>query len=103
MNPDFVVYTIEKRFSDVEGPVEIPTLKGKTFTAEIVQNGIYVSNLGSSPFLPWEIFKVAFQVMQSLGGRAEKGNAMDCKLGDHGLDYNTIEGRIAFEVYGFIT
>src|SRR5438067_1615652 len=44
-------------------------------------------------------FRDAVQLLQSNGGRAKRGDAMKCKLGDPGLSFYLVEGHIARSVY----
>ena len=99
MNPDFVINIIKKKFEETGSPAEIPNFKGKLFKANLVNDGIKVDNLRHYSFLPWEVFREAFQVMRRFGGRAEKGNAMNSKLGETGLRFESIEGHIGYTIY----
>jgi hypothetical protein len=56
--------------------------------------------LSSDPFLTWEVFEKAVELLEREGGSALKGDAMGSKLGEEGLPFNSIEGYIAKEVYG---
>lgn len=95
-----VIDKIKKKFNKSGNLVEIPLLKGnKYFTAILVENGIEVSNLNSQPFLPWDVFIKTIELLDSKGGRAKKGNAMNYKLGEIGLEIDSIEGYIAYKVY----
>lgn len=92
---------IRKKFSESTCPVEIPLLRGnRSFSAELVDGGIEVSNLGSQPFLPWEVFQEALCVLIRSGGRAKRGDAMNHRLGDPQLSLDSIEGHIAHIAYG---
>lgn len=94
-----LVKIIKEKFSDLR-KVKIPLLRGNNyFTAEIIEDGIMVNNLGGCPFLPWDVFVESVNLMESLGGIASKGNAMNYCLGEKGLDLNTIEGYIASKIY----
>ena len=95
-----VISIIKKKF-EVEGnPTRVPLLLGhKSFEAKLSKEGIYVDNLGSSPFLPWQIFIETVRLLQEKGGRAKKGNAMNYKLGESGLPIDSVEGNIAIKVY----
>lgn len=95
------VERIKDKFSVSGNPVAIPLLRGnRRFTAELVDGGILVSNLGSQPFLPWEVFQEAICVLIRSGGIAQRGNAMSHKLGEPELSFDSIEGHIAQIVYG---
>jgi hypothetical protein len=68
-----VIERIRDKFLENGNTIEIPLLKGqKTFQAVLNEDGISVSNLASQPFLPWSA----------------------------GLPIDSVEGRIAFKVYG---
>jgi hypothetical protein len=73
----------------------------KTFEAEISGDGIIVDNLGNQPYLPWNVFVEAVSILKENGGQAKKGNAMNSKLGERGLPIDSIEGHIAYKVYGY--
>ena len=90
---------IKDRFTN-NSPVSIPLLKGGTFTARIVDQGIEVDNLGNQPFLHWSAFQEAICVLIRNGGRAHRGDAMNSRLGDPNLSIDSIEGHIAHVVYG---
>jgi len=90
---------IKDRFTN-NSPVSIPLLKGGTFTARIVDQGIEVDNLGNQPFLHWSAFQAAICILIRNGGRAHRGDAMNSRLGDPNLSIDSIEGHIAHVVYG---
>ena len=69
--------------------------KRGSFSAHITPDGIMVDNLGSQPFLPWIVFQEAICVLIQNGGRAHRGNAMNCPRGDPGLSLDSIEDHIA--------
>ena len=46
------------------------------------------------------VFQEAIVVLMRNGGRAERGNAMNYKLGESDLSLDSIEGHIAYVVYG---
>ncbi|MED2970733.1 hypothetical protein P4361_00405 [Fictibacillus sp. B-59209] len=100
MDKQEVIQIIKQAFNHTEKPVEIPLLKGnRTFNAKCTEEGIYVSNLHTSPFLPWEAFTETVSLLEEKNGRAIKGDAMTCKLGESGLPVDSVEGRIAYKVY----
>ncbi len=99
MDPDFIIHVIKRKFEATGPPARVPNLKGKIFKAELVDGGIKVDNLGQYPFLKWDVFRKAFQLIRSHKGWAEKGNAMKAKLGENGLSFESIEGHIAQTVY----
>ncbi len=94
------ITAIKHKFAQTGHPTEIPLLKGGSFTADLVNDGIMVDNLGTQPFLPWAVFQEAICVLVRNGGRANRGNAMKAKLGDEGLSFDSVEGHIAHVVYG---
>jgi len=95
-----VPQAIRQRFRETGPTTEIALLNRGHFTATLREDGIVVSNLGNTPFLPWAVFQEAICVLLRSGGTAELGNAMDAKLGDPGLALDSIEGHIAHVVYG---
>jgi len=95
-----VVQTIKDKFSQTGSSANVPLIKGSTFQAKLMDDGISVDNLGNQPFLPWAVFQEAICVMIRQGGSAIRGDAMQSKLGDVGLPFNSIEGHIAQVVYG---
>ena len=99
-NDTKVVKIIRNKFLNAPQPVQIPLQKGGLFTAKIVHGGIRVDNLGNEPFLPWEVFEKAVMLLDKKGGRAQRGDAMNSKLGDENLPLDSIEGYIALKVYG---
>jgi len=77
----------------------------KPFTMEVVTNqgvptGVNVDNLGSYPYLPITVFHSALFLLQTKGGSALKGDAMSHKLGEGDLPLDSIEGYIAYLVFG---
>ena len=95
------VQKIKDMFESQGGNAEIPLLRGnRTFSAEVVNGGINVSNLGNQPYLSWEVFEEAVKLLKEQGGRVVRGNAMKNKLGEPSLPLNSLEGHIANKVYG---
>lgn len=93
--------TIIKKFNEINGRAVIPLMKGKgTFTATYNNEGVQVSNLGNQGFLSWEVFNETMELLKQNGGRASKGDAMSGKLGDSKLPIDSVEGYIAYKVYG---
>ena len=96
------IQKIKETFELIDQRHEIPLMKaGKSFVAYMVPNGIVCSNLDPTPLLEWEVFNVAIQLMieNGIGKPTPKGNAMAGKLGDSKLPLNSIEGKVAREVY----
>jgi len=99
MDANTAVQIIKQKFMDAGGEVRIPLQKNKNFTAQADNEGIKVSNLGATPLLPWSVFKETISLISYKGGRALRGDAMNCRLGDKGLPLDSIEGHIAHVVY----
>jgi hypothetical protein len=96
------VEIIKQKFEKM-GPqarVRIPLQKDSLFIASITAKGITVDNLGTQPLLPWQVFEETVNLIARIGGKAERGDAMNSRLGDEGLPLNSIEGYIAHMVYG---
>ena len=100
MNIVKAIEHIKNKFKFFDGPASIPLLKGGTFTAQIVEQGIEVDNLGKQTLIHWAAFQEAVCVLLRNGGRAQKGDAMNSRLGDPNLSLDSIEGHIAHVVYG---
>ncbi len=100
MNGKLAVEVIKQKFERTGRQVKISLQKGRSFEAVITDEGIMVDNLGNQPLLPWIVFEEVIDLLIRMGGRAENGNAMECKLGDEGLPLESIEGHVAREVYG---
>jgi hypothetical protein len=94
------IQQIQNKFSETKSPATIPLLKGGTFTARIVNEGVEIDNLGIQPFIPWAAFQEAVCILIRMSGRAERGNAMNYRLGDPNLSLDSIEGHIVHIVYG---
>ena len=95
-----VVGAVRRRFAETGSPVRVPLLTRGSFMAELSEQGVYVDNLGSAPFLPWAAFEAAVEVLAKSEGRARRGDAMKAKLGEPGLPLGSVEGYIAQAVYG---
>jgi hypothetical protein len=79
-----------------KGPFKVKTVKAR---GEVI--GVNVSNLGTSPYLPMDVFVAVILLLSSSHNHtAWKGDAMNCRLGDEGLETDTVEGHIAQVVYG---
>lgn len=101
MDSNEVVTAIRSKFSVTGSPAKVPHIRGTgSFSAELIDTGIKVDNLGTQPFLPWDVFQEAIIILIRNDGRAERGNAMNFKLGESGLSLDSIEGHIAHTVYG---
>ena len=97
MHPPEIIKT---RFGETgSDTVTIPNRRGGSFSATITEDGIEVDNLGVQPFLPWQVFWEAVSLMDSNDGEAKFGNAMNARLGEPKLPFNSIEGHIASQVY----
>jgi len=93
------VTAIREKLRETPGQAKIPKVRGGHFTAKLAKDGVYVDNLGRQPFLPWAVFREAVWLLMMKGGRAVRGDAMRCKLGDPGLPTESVEGHIARVVY----
>ena len=101
MNTLEVIDVIRNKFSLTGNPTQVHYLKGSgMFSAELTDKGIRFDNLGTQPFLLWAVFQEAICALVRNGGRAERGNAMNYKLGEPVLSLDSIEGHIAHVVYG---
>jgi len=97
---DNVIIAIKNRLSKTGSPAKIPLLRGpRSFSAELSDRGILVDNLGNQPFLPWKVFQETVRILVKNDGRAKRGDAMNCRLGDPNLSTNSIEGHIAHVLY----
>ncbi|WP_409292718.1 hypothetical protein [Peribacillus sp. SCS-37] len=95
-----VTRIIQERMSQAGQKVSIPLIRnGKSMEVEMTEEGIYVSNLHTSPFLPWDCFELAVELLRAKGGEAIKGDAMSGKLGDSKLPIDSVEGFIAYKLY----
>jgi hypothetical protein len=92
-----IIEKICARFGDEE-KFKIPQQKGKAFVATLTEAGILVDNLGSCPFLPWEVFTETVQFLKNQNGCAKRGNGMK-KLGSEELPFDSVEGHIAQYIY----
>jgi hypothetical protein len=98
---DPVISKIKNQFDKKGNPAKIPLMSGKRFfEARSEVDGVYVDNLKTQPFLPWEIFSEAVNFIRENGGKVKKGNATNSRLGDSNLGLDTLEGHIASKVYG---
>ncbi|MBN1545148.1 MAG: hypothetical protein JW902_00650 [Syntrophaceae bacterium] len=100
MNGKMAVEVIKQKFGGINNQVKIRLQKGKSFNATMTEEGILVDNLSTQPLLPWIVFEETIELLVRKGGRAKKGNAMGYRLGDASLPLDSIEGHIAFKVYG---
>ncbi|WP_409294062.1 hypothetical protein V1498_12545 [Peribacillus sp. SCS-26] len=97
---DSISSIITERMKSAGNKVTIPLIKkGKFMEAELAEDGIYVTNLNTSPFLPWKCFELAVELLKTKGGKAIKGDAMYGKLGDSKLPIDSVEGYIAYKLY----
>lgn len=101
MTDSEVIDIIRHWFDSVGGKAAIPLFKGKrTFTAQVSDRGVWVDNLANQPLLPWRVFTETVSLLRRNGGTCRKGDAMKCRLGDEGLELDSIEGHVAHIVYG---
>lgn len=92
---------IKEKLNQCNGLATLTLSRGSEFSIyyEEFGNGIYATNLPSSRLLTWRAFDLAVELLNSLGGRAAKGQAMKAKLGEPGLGLDTVEGYVAFHGY----
>jgi len=96
-----VIIAIKNKFSKTGSPTDIPLLRGgRSFSAELSDQGISVGNLGNQPFLPWKVFQETIRILVENDGRAKRGDAMNCRFGEPNLPIDSIEGHVAQVVYG---
>lgn len=83
--------------------VVIPNLAGGVFQAQLRlgTEEIWVSNLGNSPLLGRNIFETTVSFLRSSGGTTCRGNARGARLGDPGLEINTVEGHVALHCFNY--
>jgi hypothetical protein len=99
MNVILAIQLIQRKFAEAGNPVIIPLQHG-AFTATVAEDGIRVDNLGNQPFLPWAVFQEAICTLMRNSGRAMRGNAMEARLAERDLSLDSIEGHVAYVVYG---
>lgn len=99
MNTTEVVPKIKQKFMSMGGKAVIPLMKGGSFIARADEKGVWVSNLGTSPLVPWRVFEEIVHLMMQNGGYAKRGDAMNYRLGEAGLPLDSIEGHIAHVAY----
>ena len=98
---DPVITKIKNQFDEKGNPAKIPLMNGRNFfEARFEEDGIYVDNLKNQPFLPWKTFSEAINCLKENDGQVKKGDSINFRLGDSGLDLRTMEGYIASKVYG---
>jgi hypothetical protein len=91
---------IKHRFNLFGSPAVIPLQEGgETLEARLTEEGVMVNNLGTEPFLPWDVFTCAVTLLDDKGGRASRGDAAGDVLGQT-VPLNSIEGCIAAKLYG---
>ncbi len=101
MNILEVFSQIEKLF-DNNSEIEISKIKGSKFTAILQQGYIEIPELSDTK-LPMAVFQDAYYLLQENvkeGVKYGKAIAQGIRLGDKGLEITTLEGHIAFHVYG---
>ncbi len=104
---DSAIDTKRERFVDVlrkklnVNEVQVPNQKGGSFKALATEAGVQVDNLGASPLIPWVVFSEVESLLDEFPEGAIRGNARGLlRLGDRGLDLDTVEGRVASRVFG---
>lgn len=88
------------KLDEAGGRAQVPLLRGGSFSAQRVADGIEVDNLHGQPLLTWAAFEEAVRCMERQGGRAQRGDAMQSRLGDPDLSLDSVEGHVAAVVYG---
>lgn len=99
MDKKVVIKIITDKFGNNNNKKISLLRRNSYFTAELLEDGIKVDNLGNSRFLPWEVFTETVNLLERSGGIVQKGDAMNYSLGEKDLGLNTIEGYIASKVY----
>lgn len=100
-NPD-CIEKLKSKFVKIGVEHEIPLMNaGRFFIAKMTPEGVWVSNLDTSPMLKWPVFDCAISLgkEKGIGERVLKGNAMQGRLGDTLLPVDSIEGIIAINVF----
>jgi len=91
--------------SNIDTTINLPLIGNNHFTMTVVRHhnqiiGVEVSNLGATPFLPIELFRMTIEFLSTReDNRARKGNAIQAPVGDQGMELDTIEGLIAHNYY----
>lgn len=86
--------------------VEIAVRGGGNFRATPVicgemLTGVNVDNLGNDPFLPMDVFVATLSLLYlSTNHQAAKGTARGARIGQPGMELDTIEGHVAHLVFG---
>lgn len=102
MTPQDGIFKIKEVFGQPNQKHTIPLMKvDQSFEAYLTKDGIVCSNLGQTPLLEWKVFEVILQLLteNGVGEKTKKGDAVGGKLGDNKLPLNSVEGRVAYEVY----
>jgi HJR/Mrr/RecB family endonuclease len=94
------IETIKAKFQQNDLPHQIRLENGQEFKATMLDDGVFVDNLGNQPLLPWNVFEGAINLLKQHNGHVKKGDAMKSKLGEKGLPLDSLEGHIAHTVYG---
>ncbi len=91
---------------DIDGSSKITLQGGNSMeVTPVIYNesvlGVNVNTLGNQPFLSIDVFVSTISLLSTNEGhRALKGSAMEGRLGDEFLPFNSIEGHVAKVVYG---
>jgi hypothetical protein len=100
MKTEIYLDKIKEKFGKLNDIKKIPLKRTGYFRAKMMDDGIWVSNLRTKPFLVWGVFYETIELLKEKGCEAIKGNAMNYKLGQQGLSLDSVEGRIAYKIYG---
>lgn len=61
---------IKEKLLEKNGVVEIGLLKGnRSFIVRLTDGGVMVNNLANAPYLSWEVFEKAVELLEQEGGR----------------------------------
>jgi hypothetical protein len=106
MPPYYIKYKqFLKWLVNIETTINLNLQGNNSFSMTVVRHnnqiiGVEVSNLGATPFLPIEIFRMTFEFLSTReDNRATKGNAIQAPVGNPGMELDTIEGLIAHNYY----
>ena len=96
------IYSQIENLFDGNTETEISKIRGRKFTAILRQGYIEIPELSDST-MPMAVFQDAYYLLQENGKEGVKYGkaiAQGIGLGDEGLEVSTLEGHIAYHVYG---
>lgn len=90
---------IKRKLMENNGRVIVHTLRGLPCEIRVAPDGVsFLSNkLPCDPPYRYEVFDVIVDLLISQGGRAEKGNGRNYRLGEPGCDATTVVGAIGYQ------